>query len=140
MKTVFLTLAMVIIGAAVASAQEKHKLTVIVSDIQIMKGNILLLVCDKDNFMTGSVKSRVATVKEDKATIEVDDLPTGDYAIMLFHDVNENYQLDTAETGIPTEGFGFSGDTSFFTGIPSFEDCKFTLSESSTLAIKLLQL
>lgn len=43
-------------------------------------------------------------------TITVDGLPTGDFAISLFQDLNQNTELDTGFFGIPKEPYGFSGD------------------------------
>ena len=137
MKTLFFTLAMVIAGTITASAQENHKLTIIVSDIQIMKGDILVLVCDKDNFMKGSVKSGMASVKGNTATIEITDLPAGEYAVMLFHDENGNHQLDMGESGVPLEGFGFSGNATSIMGVPTFDDCRITVSGDSTITIRI---
>jgi uncharacterized protein (DUF2141 family) len=56
-------------------------------------------------------------------------LKTGEtYAIACFHDENGNKTLDTNWLGIPKEGYGFSN---YNTGIriPSFEECKFIISE-----------
>ena len=136
MRTILFTLLMVIAGTLAAPAQQKHKLTINVEDIQVIKGSVLVAVCDKDNFMRGSVKSGIASVNGNKVTVEIADLPAGDYAVMLFHDENGNYQVDMDESGIPTEGVGFSG-ADLLVGIPTFEECKFTVSESLSLTIKL---
>ena len=136
MKTILFSLLMVFVGTMAASAQEKHKLTINVSDIQIVKGSVLVAVCNKDNFMKGYVKRGLALVKEYKSTIEIADLPAGDYAVMLFHDENGNYQLDMDETGIPIEGVGFS-EVVLFIGMPEFDECKFTVTEDLSITIKL---
>ena len=137
MRTIFFTLLMIFAGTVVASAQQKHKLTINITDIQVVKGSLLVAVCDKDNFMKGNVKSGIAPVNGGKVTVEIADLPAGDYAVMLFHDENGNYQVDMDESGIPMEGVGFSG-VDLFVGMPTFEECKFTLSESLSMTIKLL--
>jgi len=136
MKTILFTLLILLAGAITASAQDNHKLTINVSDIQIVKGSILVAVCDKDNFLKGNIKRGMALVKEYKATIEIADLPAGDYAIMLFHDENGNYQLDMSESGVPLEGVGFS-KVDLFVGMPEFEECKITVSEDLSIAVKL---
>jgi len=136
MRTIFFALLMVIAGTIAAPAQQKHKLTVNVSDIQVIKGSILFMVCDKNNFMKGNIRSGMAVVNGNKASTEISDLPAGEYAVMLFHDENGNYQIDMNESGIPTEGVGFSGVT-LLVGIPTFDECKFTVSEDLSITVKL---
>jgi len=43
-------------------------------------------------------------------TLEVSDLEPGDYAIAVFHDLNQNGYLDTNWAGIPTEPYAFSNN------------------------------
>jgi uncharacterized protein (DUF2141 family) len=52
-------------------------------------------------------------------------LPEGEYAISLFHDENENKELDTNFIGIPKEAFGFSNNVLGLMGPPSFKKAKF---------------
>ena len=137
MRTLLFTLLMVAAGSVTAMAQENYKLSVTVSEIQSIKGNILLLVCDEGSFMKGGIKMGMTKVEGEKAVIEINDLPAGDYAIMLFQDENGNYQLDRGQKGIPTEGFGFSGNAYSLTQTPTFDQCKFTVSENSAMTIKL---
>lgn len=49
-------------------------------------------------------------------------LKPGRYAIILFHDENQDGRLDKNLLGIPNEGFGFSNNVIGFFGPPSFED------------------
>lgn len=66
------------------------------------------------------------------------DLPNGTYAITLFHDLNENSDLDTNALGIPTEPFGFSNDPKLLFGPPSFSKASFKVNNSTKLiSIKL---
>lgn len=63
-------------------------------------------------------------------------LPTGDgVALACFHDENENQRLDTGLFGIPTEGTGASNDARPKLGPPSYEDARFPLTSSSTVAV-----
>jgi len=66
-------------------------------------------------------------------------LPPGEYAIAVYHDVNENKELDKNFFGIPREAYGFSNDVrGSRLGPPSFEDSKVTLSQKQhTVRIKL---
>lgn len=47
-----------------------------------------------------------------QSTIQLSDVPTGDYALMVHHDENNNGQLDKNFIGIPREPVGFANDYS----------------------------
>ncbi len=49
------------------------------------------------------------------------DLPPGRYAIIVFHDENDNGLLDKNLLGVPTEGYGFSNNANSFFSAPSFD-------------------
>lgn len=52
------------------------------------------------------------------------DLAPGKYALAVFHDENDNGQLDKGLFGIPKEGYGFSNSTA--AGPPKFNQAAFT--------------
>ncbi len=54
------------------------------------------------------------------------DLPTGDYAIRVMHDINGNDKLDSNFVGIPNEPYGFSNNAGSF-GPPKWDKAKFTV-------------
>jgi uncharacterized protein (DUF2141 family) len=45
----------------------------------------------------------------------------GRYAVIAFHDQNNNAKLDRGVFGLPTEPYGFSNDARGFFGAPSFD-------------------
>lgn len=47
-------------------------------------------------------------------------LPLGTYALAVYHDLNDNKQLDTNFFGIPKEPYGFSNDVMGTFGPPDF--------------------
>jgi uncharacterized protein (DUF2141 family) len=48
-------------------------------------------------------------------------LNPGRYAVIVFHDENDNGRLDENSWGVPTEGYGFSNNAEGFLGSPSFD-------------------
>jgi len=50
------------------------------------------------------------------------ELKAGAYAVITFHDENDNGKLDENALGLPTEGYGFSNDAEGFFAAPSFKD------------------
>lgn len=56
-----------------------------------------------------------------------DDVPSGTWAVSLFHDENGNGKLDTF-AGIPREGVGFSRNPSLLFGPPRFAAADFPVT------------
>ena len=66
----------------------------------------------------------------------------GAYAIAVFHDANNNKQMDKNFLGIPREGYGASRNKLPFAGAPEYKDNKFTVTDKTitTLRIRLRNL
>ena len=63
-----------------------------------------------------------------KISIEIPDLPFGDYALAIYHDLNNNGKLDKNLWGIPTEPYGFSGAVKAKWSSPGFREAAFLFS------------
>jgi len=55
------------------------------------------------------------------------DLPSGEYAIKMYYDENNNGIMDTNFLGIPKEGIGFSNNAEIGPNPPSFEKARFKI-------------
>jgi uncharacterized protein (DUF2141 family) len=62
-----------------------------------------------------------------QTALRFDGLPSGAYAVSLFHDENGNGRLDTI-VGIPREGFGFSRNPPIRFGPPRFAAARFPVT------------
>ncbi|WP_419827132.1 DUF2141 domain-containing protein [Sphingomonas sp.] len=71
---------------------------------------------------------RMTVPVADAATLRFGDLPSGDYAVALFHDENDNGRIDT-RFGIPAEGVGFSNNPRLLFGPPSFARAAVALTD-----------
>ncbi len=56
-------------------------------------------------------------------------MPSGDYALTVYHDENSSGEIDRNAFGIPTEGYAFGNDATGFMGPPKFDDVAVTLAE-----------
>ena len=65
-----------------------------------------------------------------KSTIVFENIPFGEYAVILYHDENSNEVLDH-KLFLPAEPMGFSNGwkLTLFSGMPSFENLRFVFSE-----------
>jgi uncharacterized protein (DUF2141 family) len=61
----------------------------------------------------------------------LDSLPAGEYTFAVFHDENNNGQIDQNWLGIPSEGFAFSNNAMGSFGPPSYNQAKFSIPEKS---------
>ena len=105
------------------------QLHVSVQDLKTNSGTVLIaLYNSKKSFNNIQEVFREGRVKVNDlhANYSFDDLPAGEYAISLFHDVNNNEKLDKTSVGIPAEPFGFSNNANGSFGPPSFKKAKFT--------------
>ncbi|MEZ4900474.1 MAG: DUF2141 domain-containing protein [Spirosomataceae bacterium] len=121
-------------------------LTIEITNIKYPKGTLRLGVFRAENTF-GSTYTKpdfgqMVTVNGSETLRTVIKLPPGQYAMALYHDINDNLKLDKNMVGIPKEPFGFSNNyRPVFSG-PKFEDCIFEVKENggSYLKIKLLSI
>lgn len=55
-------------------------------------------------------RQEIAVSNQSVVNIPFDDIPAGNYAIAVFLDENDNYELDRNLLGLPTEKYGFSNN------------------------------
>ena len=140
MKTKLLTVAMVAL-MTVTGFSQKHSMVVVIKNVKEAKGKISVALFNReDEFMGNSLLSQSTVAKAGEVQITFENITSGDYAISVMHDANENDELDSNAIGIPKEGFGFSNDAMGMFGPPSFEKAKFNLSGDIkvTIALKYL--
>lgn len=85
------------------------------------------------------VKCVSAYITNHFSQIIFSNLPQGEYAIKVFHDENNNRQIDKKFWGIPKEGYGASMNKLRFAAAPTYDDNSFMLDDDTiiTLSIKL---
>lgn len=113
-----------------------------ISNIEKVKGHILIAIYDQEGGFPeagGALKGK--TIKVDhqpNMQVEINDLSYGQYAIAVFHDLNNNQKLDKNFLGIPTEPYGFSNNPKVKWSAPTFQDAHFEFSpQQTTLKIEL---
>ena len=105
------------------------------------KGNIQIALFNysqKDIFPDISQKEvKILTIEAKKKTIHkvsFENLKSGYYAVIAFHDINKNKEIDTF-LGIPREALGSSGAS--VKGKPTFKKTKFFIPKNKTKTIKI---
>jgi uncharacterized protein (DUF2141 family) len=133
MKNIFFILFATLFFSAIAVEQEP--LLVTVTNIKEVVGNVRIGIYksvndfpdEKDTYKNKIYKiSKTGTI-----TLEINDLPYGNYAIALYQDKNKNGTMDKNFVGVPKEPFAFTNNIKPRFSAPSFEDCEITYSEDN---------
>ena len=109
------------------------KIQVVLSGMQNVNGKINFALYNNSasfNDPSQVYKSMILNPTMSSITFELDSIPAGTYAFGVFHDENDNQQIDQNWLGIPTEGFAFSNNAMGSFGPPSFDQAKFNVLKS----------
>lgn len=115
-----------------------------VENIETLKGNILLAVYNSNESFLKTEKAILKTINpilNNEVNITIPNLPKGEYAIAIFHDIDSNQKLNTY-FGIPAEPYGFSqNQNGGLLGPPKFIDTYFYFDgKNKDLTISLIKL
>jgi uncharacterized protein (DUF2141 family) len=134
-------IAIVMAGLAVSfSSFSQSTLEVTVQNIKATQGTIRVgLFKNEETFLKNAVEGKIVKASGSEVTVKFENLKSGEYAVSVIHDENENGQLDKNAMGIPKEGFAFGNNAMGMFGPPSFEEAKVIIKENSraTQSIKL---
>jgi uncharacterized protein (DUF2141 family) len=131
-------------NASSASTQSKgYTLTVIVDGVDDRDGNIGVLVFNSSKGWaedrTVALRDIVVPAHPGTVNVVIPDLPAGEYALSIAHDVNKNHKLDRNWMGKPTEQWGISNDPHAVIKTPSYNAAKFTLKQDQEIHVKMQQ-
>jgi uncharacterized protein (DUF2141 family) len=125
------------LAASLAGQDEKQlvkaetgTLLVMVRGFKNTEGLLRVALCndptdfpDKAPFM-----GKITPISANEELIEFENVPFGDYAVAVIHDINMDGKLDKNTFGIPTEGYGFSNDAMGKYGPPTFHEASFVFA------------
>ncbi|MEO1262441.1 MAG: DUF2141 domain-containing protein [Bacteroidota bacterium] len=113
--------------------KSETRINIVFENIQFAKGVIQLALYDsEDSFLDDKNAAAFYSFKvSEKGEMEaaLENVALGEYAIAVFHDVNENNKLETNFLGIPTEPYCFSGEGHSKWRPPYYKDAKFAVAE-----------
>ena len=121
------------------SAFGQYTVEVTVTNIQESNGDIYLGVYNSETGFPDQNKTYKNTIVQAEAgsvTITLN-LPSGDYAISVYHDANRNGKLDKNMFGAPTEYYGFSNNARSLFSAPGFDVCKVHVPNTKAIRIDL---
>jgi uncharacterized protein (DUF2141 family) len=130
-------------------------LAVTIENVHSNAGEILIGIYDRADAFKKAIASSATTsallpqtwriagaslrAKAGSQSIIFTQLPPGRYAVIAFHDENDNGLLDANALGVPTEGYGFSNAAHGFLSAPSFDAAAIDLGlPDRSISISLL--
>ncbi len=139
-----LILALILLFSSILFGQSKSKIdksagnsiTVTVINILNDNGEVKYAFYSEKNFNKEPLYVKSASIENGKSTTVFENVPLGVYAIVSYHDENDNKRMDFHESGLPKESYGTSNNALKF-GSPNFESSKFEVNDKDlTLEIK----
>jgi len=115
---------------------QKGNLTLKITGFENDEGSVkIALANSKEEYQTKgkAFKTAIVLINENETQHIFEDLPFGNYAIKLFHDENNNGEMDTNFLGIPSEDYGFSNNAKGSFGPASWEDAQFKFDKDTMI-------
>jgi len=119
-----------------SSSSVLSKLVVNVSGMKNANGKVNFALYNTEssfNQPNQAFKELFLNAVANNISFSIDSLPAGEYSFGVFHDENNNSEIDQNWLGIPTEGFAFSNDAMGSFGPPSYSQVKFTIPEKTVV-------
>ena len=95
---------------------------------------------DPQNFLVKgkSTDTEREPAQEGNMTLCVTAPDVGRYAVVVYHDENDNHKFDRNWIGLPVEGFGVSKNPRLFLAAPEFDESSFEVTgELTNVEIKM---
>ncbi|CAL2101164.1 conserved protein of unknown function [Tenacibaculum sp. 190130A14a] len=119
----------------VVNAQE-YRITATVINVTSDNGKVSYALYDKENYMKQPIQAKKSSIENGKSTVVFENVPLGEYAVICFHDKNDNNKMDFEPSGMPMEDYGASNNVMRM-GPPMYEDSKFSVTDKDvSLEIK----
>ncbi|MEM9835853.1 MAG: DUF2141 domain-containing protein [Bacteroidota bacterium] len=136
-------LSLLIFFSATAFTPSTGLLELTVVNVKGDQGRIWVGIYESEADFLDREKARLIEMKVDKAgkmVIPIQELQFGeDYALAIFHDVNDNGELDTNFLGLPKEPWAFSGEPKTRLRLPQFKEVNFTFDQRSAKQVVRLR-
>jgi uncharacterized protein (DUF2141 family) len=118
-----------------------YALTINVEGVANSRGVIGVLVFSSAAGWPGKASAALASAAvpalEGSTEVVIRGLDTGEYAVVVLHDENENRKLDRNRFRVPVERWGMSNNPRYFLSAPSFDDASFRLEGDQWIHVRL---
>lgn len=127
---------LLLLVTVIAQAQEEGgAIEVKILQIENAKGQMLIGLYDsEESWLKKPAKGVFGKIIDGQSEANFTNIPVGTYAISVYHDADDDGELDTL-LGIPTEDTGRSNDAPARFGPPKWEDAKFEVKAGTVKQI-----
>jgi uncharacterized protein (DUF2141 family) len=136
-----LMVAALMLSHTAAQSAVTARLTISVEGVRNADGVVGVLVFSSPqgwpDSVDGAIRAKAVPARSPIATLAIEDIPLGAYAVVVLHDENENKKLDRDFVGRPREGWGMSNNPKARASAPSFGRARFLLRRDTHLRIRL---
>ncbi|KXX72644.1 DUF2141 domain-containing protein [Flammeovirga sp. SJP92] len=119
---------------------EKNTVEVTITSIASDEGNIIIGVYNKEDAFPKYeevYRGKVIPAQKGKVHCSIPNLPNDKYAIAVWHDKNNNVELDKNWVGTPKEEYGFSNNPDSRFGPPTFDEASFDFDQNNSIALTI---
>lgn len=117
------------------------ELVITVDNLTEAKGSLYVSLYKNSvdfNANENAVKRQKLKVDKSTITINLGDVPVGEYAVKAYQDVNDNGTFDFSGAGMPSEPYGSSSKSKVIAP-PDFNEAKFSLEKNQQVQVYLLK-
>ncbi|MGJ8744607.1 DUF2141 domain-containing protein [Polaribacter sp.] len=107
---------------------QNKTVTATVVNITSDAGKVGFALYDKSTFRMKPIQGATSKIVDGKSSVSFENVAAGEYAIICYHDKNDNNKMDFRPNGMPLEDYGASNNNMSF-GPPKFEDAKFIVMD-----------
>ena len=89
------------------------QINILVDGFENLDGSLAIAIHNSKSQFDEEIESyrdTVVDILSEEMSIVIDSVTFGEYTVSIFHDENQDGQLNTGFLNIPTEGFGFSNN------------------------------
>ena len=136
MKLIVAILTIILLFITNKITAQNNTITATVINVSSDAGKVGFALYNKNNFRIKPVQGIDSEIVKGKSVGFFENIEAGEYAIICYHDKNNNDKMDFKSNGMPLEDYGASNNIMNL-GPPKFEDAKFTfIDENLYLEIK----
>ena len=129
-----------LLAAFISPSLLAAELVVVVDNIKDVQGSLYVSLYNKEasfDSNENAVKRQKVSVDKTTMSVNLGDLPAGEYAVKAYQDVNNSGAMDF-NGPMPAEPFGSSSKSKELAP-PNYKDAKFTLDKNLQVQVHLLK-
>jgi uncharacterized protein (DUF2141 family) len=130
MKLIVAILTTTILFITNSITAQNNTITATVINVTSDSGKVGYALYDKTNFRMKPIQGAASKIVNGKSVVVFENVEAGEYAIICYHDKNNNDKMDFEANGMPLEDYGASNNVMNF-GPPKFEDAKFMVTDKN---------